>query len=171
MSPQIKIKVRPNEVIRFPNTCINCSRPASDSMKLSRRDGRVARQVDVPLCDQCAGQLQRESREEERLRKLSSLIITTAGILAAILLLFLLPSGMGFGLRLILALIGAVLIALFIRVLLQGLIQRAALPEKKAIWGSAHMESFSWRTTTFVFSNESFVECFNELNKSLLVEN
>jgi hypothetical protein len=169
MSRQIKIKVRPNETVRFPGSCVNCSRPAGKSMELRQRDGRTVRQIEVPLCSRCAGDLKRESGEEERLRKLSRLAMIVTGVLFALLLFFLFPAALG--LRLILALIGGVSAAALVWWLFQDIIKKAALPEKKAIWESARIDAFSWRTATFVFSNESFVERFVELNEPLLVEN
>lgn len=170
MSRQIKIKVRPNDTVRFPGLCVNCGLPAGKSMELQQRDGRIVRQIAVPLCEQCAAYLERESGEEERLRKLSKLAMIVTGVLAAMLLFLLMPAALGLGLQLILALIGGVLVAALVRWIFQDFIKRAALPEKKAIWESARINSFSWRTATFEFSNESFVERFVELNEPLLVE-
>jgi len=170
MSRQIKIKVRPNETMRFPSLCVNCSLPAAENMELRQRNGRTLRQVDVPLCDQCNAQLQKESGEEERLRKLGRLITVAVSFLAVVFLLLVLPSPVVLWIRMILALIGGAIVAGIVRWLFRGVINRAALPEKKAIRESARMESFSSRTATFVFSNESFVERFVELNQLLLVE-
>ncbi len=170
MSRQIKIKVRPNETMRFPGQCVHCSRPAAESMELVRRNGRTIRKVNVPLCDQCAGQLRRESGEEERMRKLGRLVIVVAAVLVAVILLLVLPGAIPFWLRMILVLIGTAAAIVAVRWLFRGITARAALPEKKAIRESARLTSFSWRSATFVFSSESFAERFVDLNEPLLME-
>jgi len=170
MSRQIKIKVRPNETLRFPDLCVNCSSPAVDRLAISQRSGRTVRQVDVPLCDQCASQLRRESGEEERMRKLSWLVAAISAVFVALIALLLLPASIAFWLRLLFSLIGAVIVVVIVRRLFQGIIYRAALPEKSAVRESAKLESFSWRTATFVFTNESFVDRFIDLNEPLLIE-
>ena len=171
MSHQLKVKIRPNETMRFPGICVHCSRAAMESMTLLQQNGRTIRQVDVPLCDQCAGRLRKESGEEERRRKLGRLFTVIAAVMVALLLLIILPALLGFWIKMILALIGGALTAAFVRWLFQGIINQAALPEKKAIRESARMTSFSWQTVTFVFANESFVERFVVMNEPLLVEN
>lgn len=170
MSRQIRIKVHPNETLRFPGLCVNCGSPAAERMALKQCSGRTIRQVDVPLCDQCAGELQRESGQEERMRKMSWLIITAVAILVAVTMLLVLPASVTFWMRLLLSLLGGVIAAVIMRRLFRGIINRAALPGKKAVRESAQLVSFSWRTATFVFTNEPFIDRFIELNEPLLVE-
>jgi hypothetical protein len=47
---------------------------------------------------------------------------------------------------------------------------KAALPEKQAVRGSAKVTNFSWRATTFEFTNETFAERFEAMNESVLME-
>lgn len=163
------IKIAPDETMRFPALCTNCARPATESMNLAKRTGRTCRQVDVPLCEQCAEQLNKRSAAEERMQKLSRLLTIVAGVIVlfAALLLF---SGTVLWLRLLLALLLGAAAAAVVTWLFRVAIDRAALPEKKAVLESAQLQAFSWRTATFEFSNDTFVERFMELNEPLLLE-
>ena len=107
MSRQLIIRIAPDETVRFPNLCTNCVRPATESMKLAKRTGRTCRQVDVPLCEQCAERLNKRSAAEERMQKLSRLLTIVAGVLVLFSSLLLL-SGTVLWLRLLLALLLAV---------------------------------------------------------------
>ena len=92
-----------------------------------------------------------------------------AGLVTAVAA-FLMMSGFVFWLRLPLALLLGVGVAALVTSLFRPAIDRAALPEKQAIQKAAQLQTFSWRTATFLFSNEDFVERFEALNESLLVE-
>jgi hypothetical protein len=169
MSRRLIIKISPNESIHFPALCTNCARSATESMELSKRNGRTRRQIDVPLCRQCAAQLNKKSAVEERLQKLSRLFTIAAAVLLffAALLLF---SGSVFWLRLLLAMLLAIAAAAIAIRISRIAVNKAALPEKKAVLQSAQLQAFSWRTATFEFSNESFVDRFLELNEPLLLD-
>jgi len=169
MSRQLIIKIAPAETVRFPGVCTNCVRPATESMKLVKRTGRTTRQIDAPLCEQCAAQLIKRSAAEERMQKLSRLL----AVVAAVLLLFgvlLLLSGTDLLLRLLLALLLAAAAAAVVTRLFRTAIGSAALPEKKAVLESAQLQAFSWRTATFQFSNDTFIERFMELNEPILLD-
>ncbi|NCF66672.1 MAG: hypothetical protein GWP61_11905, partial [Chloroflexi bacterium] len=120
---------------------------------MEKKEGRTIRQVDVPLCDKCAPQLRRQSAAEERLQKLSRLLSIVAGVATA-LTVFLLMAGFAIWLRLPGALLLGLVAAVFVTWLFRPVIAKAALPEKKEILEAAQLEAFSWRTATFVFSNE-----------------
>ena len=103
------------------------------------------------------------------MQKLSRLL----AIIAAVLLLFgtlLLLSGTVLWLRLLLALLLAAAAAAVVTWLFRTPIGRAAPLEKKAVLQSAQLQAFSWRTATFQFSNDTFVERFMELNEPILLE-
>jgi hypothetical protein len=168
-SREVKIKIGPNETMRFPAICVHCARPARERMVLEKKDGRTIRQVDVPLCDNCVALLRRKSAAEERLQKLSRLFSVVAG-LVTVVGAFLLMSGFVLWLRLPIALFLGVGIAALVTSLFRPAIDRAALPEKQAVLKSAQLQTFSWRTATFLFSNKDFVERFVALNESLFVE-
>ena len=138
-------------------------------MALEKKDGRTVRQVDVPVCDQCVVLLRRQSAAEERLQKLSRLFSAVAGLLVGAGAL-LVMSGFVLWLRLPIAMLLGVAVAALVTSLFRPAIDRAALPEKQAVQKSAQLETFSWRTATFRFSNEEFVERFQALNELLLVE-
>ena len=80
------------------------------------------------------------------------------------------PAGLSFILRLLIALLigGGVTFGVF--VFFRRAIGNAALPEKKAILQSAQIETFSWRATTFSFTNDAFTERFIDLNEPFLME-
>ena len=103
------------------------------------------------------------------MQKLSRLFAAIAGVvlLSGGLLLL---SGTVLWLRLLLALLlAAAAAAVGIR-LFRPAIGRAALPEKKAVLESAKLQAFSWRTATFHFSNDTFIERFMELNEPILLD-
>ena len=103
------------------------------------------------------------------MQKLSRLLAVIAGVFVLIGALLLL-SGTVLWLRFLLALILGVAAAAVVTWLFRTAIRNAALPEKKAVLESAQLQAFSWRTATFKFSNDTFVERFMELNEPLLLE-
>jgi hypothetical protein len=117
----IKIKIDPNETMRFPGVCVHCTCPATESMVLEKKEGRTIRQVDVPLCDKCAPQLRRQSAAEERLQKLSRLLSIVAGVATA-LTVFLLMAGFAIWLRLPGALLLGLVAAVFVTWLFRPLL-------------------------------------------------
>jgi hypothetical protein len=78
------------------------------------------------------------------------------------------------GIPLLFRLLVGLAIALILGALVLGYFRRkrreAALPEKKAVLGSACINAFSWRATIFEFDNEAFAERFVELNEPKLME-
>lgn len=166
----IKIQARPEETIRFPGLCVHCARPGATPLRLKKRHGRITRQVDVPLCADCAEELTRKSGQEERLEKMGWAAAGGTAVILLILGLLLTPAGLAFWLRLLLGLIvglgvGTAVLLYFRRRALQH-----ALPTKLAILQSAQIQTFSWRAVTFTFTNETFSERFRALNQPLLME-
>jgi hypothetical protein len=170
MTRQIKIKVRPQQTIQFPSICVHCSQPATETMTVRQRIGRITRIIKLPLCQRCATELTRQSADEERLTKISWLVSGVLFLLGLTLTLLLTPTMLTFGLRLLIALlVGAGLVT----AVLYGFrkpIANAALPEKQAIRQSVAIETFSWRATTFAFENDLFADRFTELNETRLME-
>lgn len=138
-------------------------------MELVKRNGRTRRQVAVPICRQCAAQLAKNSAAEERLRKQSWLFAAIMAFLILIAALLLLPGAI-FWLRFLTSFLLALAAAAVVLWFFRAPIANAALPEKKAVLDSARLQAFSWRTATFVFANDTFVERFIELNETLLLE-
>ena len=167
---QVKIKARPNRSVRFPGICVHCAQPAADWMGVRKRVGRVTRLIDVPLCRRCASELGRQSGEEERLQKVGRLVCGVLFLLALALILFLTPARLGFMLRLLIALLTASVLTTTVYLWYRRSYFQAARPEKKAIRNSASIANFSWRATTFEFSNETFAERFRDLNEALLMK-
>lgn len=139
-------------------------------MVIRKRNGRQLREVDVPLCAACLQRLQKQSGEEERLIKIRRLATAVTFLALMILVLLVTAVGMGLWLRLLLALPIAAGAAYLVYRAFQPTIHNAALDSKKAVRDAAQIETFSWRATTFTFTNETFAERFTELNHELLME-
>jgi hypothetical protein len=170
MAQTVKIKLRPGQVAHFPGICVHCGLIAMAGMPLRRRIGRTTRLLEVPVCAGCNQELQLLSAEEERLQKLGLAATVTAGALAFILLLILLPAGLATLLRPLMALIVALAPAAAVYTYFKRAARAAARPAKRAILESARMVHFSWRATTFEFANDSFARQFAQLNRSLLMD-
>ena len=165
MSQSVKVKVRPGRTIQFPAICVRCSRPAGEQLTLKRRRGRLTRLIDVPLCDECAAQLRRQSGDEERLGRLGRFIAVLIGLLTLIIAYILLPGGLPLILRLFMALALAVALGKVVLMFFRSRSLAAAHPEKLAILDAARMTEFSWRATTFRFNNDDFAQQFTSLNE------
>jgi hypothetical protein len=170
MSHPIKIKVRPNQIVRFPGICVNCVQPAAERMPLRKRLGRITRTVEAPLCPDCRRELNRQSGDEERLGKIGRLAAGGIFVLAAAFVLLLTPAEIALLLRLLVALATGMMLGQLTLLLFQRAQQKAALPEKQAIRRSARIVTFSWRATTFEFVNATFAERFEAMNESLLMD-
>ncbi len=166
----VKIKVRPNHAIQFPALCVHCAQPGTEKLELRKRIGRVTRWVDVPLCAQCAQIVQKRSGDEERWQKIGWLVTAVITLLLLAIGLLLTPAGLSFGIRLLLVLVVAGLAGWVVLRLFHRVVDQAARPEKKAVLTSATIQTFSWRATTFTFTNETFVERLKYLNHHLLME-
>jgi hypothetical protein len=170
MSQSVKVKVRPGHTLAFPAICVHCSRPASERMTLKKRRGRLTRLIDVPLCDQCAAELSRESGEEERLGRLGRFVAALAAIAILVLALVLLPGGMSLLLRLLIVVLLSLLAGLLVLAYFRRRSLAAAHQEKLDILASASLAHFSWRATTFHFDNDDFARRFASINQSQLME-
>jgi hypothetical protein len=170
MSQSVKVKVRPGGTLAFPAVCVHCSRPASERMFLKKRRGRLTRLIDVPLCVQCAAALHRQSGQEERLGRLGRFLAALAAILVLFLGLLLLPAGMPFLLRLLIAVTLSALAGLLLLAYFRRRSLAAASSDKLEILDSARLAHFSWRATTFQFENDDFARRFASLNEPRLME-
>jgi hypothetical protein len=170
MKQVVKIKVRPNQRVRFPGLCVHCAQPAAGHMGLKKRIGRVTRLIDVPLCAGCAQALRRRSAEEERLVKIGWLVSGLIFLLGLALALVFTPTALPFALRGFIALAVSLFTAAAVFIYFGRASFRMALAEKKAVSTAARISNFSWRATTFEFANEMFAERFKTLNESLLME-
>jgi hypothetical protein len=170
MAQKIKVQVTAGESLRFPQICVNCSRPATTEMALRKRRGRVTREIAVPLCSDCKQELERLSFEEERWYRFGWLFGGLTLIVVWIVLLLLLPAWLGFGLRLLLGLLLAMGAAAAVFLYCRKVSVQHARPEKKAILEAARLCDFSWRFTTFEFNDDSFAERFKALNETKLTE-
>ncbi|UCG22893.1 MAG: hypothetical protein JSW55_12020 [Chloroflexota bacterium] len=169
MSQSVKVKVRPGGTVQFPGICVHCSRPAGERLLLKKRRGRLTRLIDVPLCDQCAAELGRQSGEEERMGRLGRFVAILVALLVLILGFVVLPSGLPVVIRVMIAAAVAVIAGRLIFAFFKRKSLAAAHPEKTTILDSARMTQFSWRATTFRFNNEDFAGQFMQLNESRLM--
>lgn len=170
MTNQVKVKVKAGQKVVFPAGCIHCTTLATEKLRLRKRLGRVTRRIDVPLCADCLRELNRLSGDEERWRKISWLVTGLVAVVAAVIGLGLSPAGWVMPVRAIVAL----LLGLFFVRLTFAFFQRHTLqyarPEKQAIRSSAKIITFSWRATTFQFTNSDFLARFKALNGSRLMD-
>lgn len=170
MSQSVKVKAQPGHILRFPEICVNCSRPASERMPIRKRRGQITRLIDVPICSNCFRELRLKSGEEERWQRLGLLITVGIGIILFITGVLVIPGLVPFWARLIAALIVATLAAVGIQSLFKKKSLAAARSQKKAVLDSVRMVYFSWRATTFEFENDTFAEWFKKLNEPGLME-
>jgi len=169
MSQSVKIKVRPGGTVQFPGICVHCSRPAGERFPLKKRRGRLTRLIDVPLCDQCAAELGRNSGEEERMGRLGRFVAIFVGLLVLMVGYVVSPGGLPVVIRLMIAVALAVIAGRLVFAFFWHKSLAAAHPEKIAILDSARMTHFSWRATTFRFNNEDFARQFAQLNELRLM--
>lgn len=167
---QVKIKVRPQEIVEFPGICVHCGQPAPYAMTIRKRLSRVTRLIDVPVCADCAAQLRRHSMEEERLTQIKYLVSGAAFLVTLFAVFIVLPPGLATAVRLLVGVLVGGVVTAVIFAIFRRQIRQVYLPEKKAILQSARIENFSWRATTFAFENEEFAQRFVTLNESLLME-
>lgn len=168
---QVKVKVRPNQTVRFPGICVHCAHPATESMQIKKRIGRVTRLIDVPLCAACSHVMRRRSGDEERWFKIGLFASSVIGMLVLAVSMFFTPVIWGMGLRFSVALLISLWVGTAVWLLCRHQQIRVSLPEKQAITKAARINTFSWRTTTFDFCNETFRDRFKIINESLLMDN
>ncbi len=170
MTQHVKVKVRPGEALRLPTKCVHCNKSASERMPVRQKSGQITRFLDLPLCEDCHRDLNRKSGEEERLQRIGLVTATIVGLATMLALFFLLFAEMPIWIRLISALFIAILVFAGIWLVFQRLSSRAVLPETKKVSESAQMIEFSWRATTFAFTNDDFAHRFGQLNQERLMD-
>lgn len=169
MNQAIKIKVRPGGALQFPALCVHCAERSSDTLMLRKRNGRITRMIEVPLCSECHREVGRQSAEEERLTKLGRLVPVMLWLLVFVILILVIPSNIPTLWQILASTVGALAAAIALYFWFDRKRQQAALPKKKAILSSAVMADFSWRTTTFEFINQEFKDQFIEINEARLM--
>lgn len=170
MSQLVKLKVKPGEAIRFPASCINCGHEADLGLTLYKRDAGLQRSIKVPLCIDCQQELRRKSAEEERFERIGFVVAAAFGLLFFVLVLLLLPTSLSAWLKIMSAVIVAVIIAMAILGLFLRKSKKSARPEKLQIKSAARISEFSWRATTFEFRDENYAESVCRLNEQQLME-
>lgn len=167
---QVKIKIRPQETVTFPGICVHCAQPAATTMLIHKRISRITRRIDIPVCLDCAAQLQRKSLEEEQLGRLQLPVGGLALLVTFVAVLIALPPGIALWARGSLALLAAAAVTAVFLTIFRYKTQSAYLPEKRAVLNAARIQNFSWRATTFAFENEEFKRRFVAINEPLLME-
>jgi len=176
MSRVVKVKSQPGEAVRFPKICTHCGQAAGERMRIGKRRGQTTRTIYVPVCAECGRELNLKSGEEERLGRIGLVAAVLAGLVVILIGGVVLPGLITIAallplwLRLIFSVALAVPVAVGVWQLFKRRSLREAKPIKLAVLNSARMTHYSWRATTFEFENDVFVERFNELNESNLME-
>lgn len=170
MTQRVKVKVRPGEALRFPADCVHCNEIASERMRIRHKNGQIARILELPLCNDCHRDLNRKSGEEERLQRLGLVFASLGGLITMVIIFFLLFTESPIWIRLITALILALIVSAGIILIFQRMRTRAVLPEKRNVHDSAQMVYFSWRATTIEFTNDDFAQRFGQLNEDRLMD-
>lgn len=170
MAHQVKVEVRAGETLQFPPICTNCGEPGTEMMRLRRRLGRVTREIDVPVCADCARELSRLSGEEERRRRVAWVAGTALWLGLSVLFFLVLPAAMRAPVRVLLAVVPAAALGIVVGIYLHRDTRRFARQEKLDVLNAAAIEDFSWRVTTFRFANEAFAQGFRSLNGARLKE-
>lgn len=165
---QIKVKARPGEPLQFPGVCVHCGQGATAWLTLRKRNGRITRLLDVPLCPSCYQTSLRRSAQQEQRQKLGWLATGLVLLLVGGATMAFLPADLGLAWRLLIAFLVTGLSATAVFSASQQWANQAALPEVKAIQQSAQLNTFSWRTITLTFTNESFADQFRQLNEPIL---
>jgi hypothetical protein len=171
MSQSVRVKIRPDNNLKFPGICVHCGQPAGERMTISKRKGSVTRLIEVPVCIDCFQEFNRRSWAEERWQRIGLLVTGATAIAVLALGFILLPSALPVWLRLLAGIILAGLVSLGLRGIFMQRSAEVARPEKKTVLEAAKMVNFSWRATTFHFSREDFSEQFSRLNEQQLMEN
>ena len=171
MSQSVRVKIRPENSLKFPAICVHCGQPAGERMRISKRKRSITRLIEVPVCTNCYQEINRRSWAEERWQRIGLLVTGVTGTAVLALSFFLLPAELPVWLRLLAGIILAGLVALGLRGIIKQRSAEMARSEKKAILGAVRMVNFSWRATTFHFSREDFSEKFIKLNEQQLMEN
>ncbi|MCA9937385.1 MAG: hypothetical protein KC418_01990 [Anaerolineales bacterium] len=169
MSTQVKIKVRVGQTVRFPGQCVHDMTPATALMTVRQRMGRRTRLIDAPVCAACQAELGRLSGAEERQQRLGMLVTVVGGLAAAAVVWWLMPAFL-LWLKLLVAIGGGGAVSAGILSWFRGRLPQAARPEKKAIRDALKITRFSWRATTFEFTNDAYAAQFASLNKTHLME-
>lgn len=165
----ITLRVRPGMPVRFPGHCVACGQPARERLTLRKRRGQITRQIDTPLCAECARQLARRSGRQESLLRLSWPLAAVAAIMLALLGLLVLPVE-PWWLRLAIGAAAGAAGGAFIR---WAMIRRAAaaeLPERRAVLDAAQIVDFTWRDMTLLFARHEFAGQVRELNAESIID-
>lgn len=167
MSQLIKLTVRPEQTIRFPNECAHCGRAAAERMPSQLKIGGTTQSVEVPVCAECAKTLRRRSAAEERHRSQAGLTAAMAFVVIVALATFL-PLDWWLKLALGVA-IGAAAALLVLRSFGKGAAAKM-LPEKQAILSSVRLTDFTWRDMTLEVARDDYAERLRRLNADLVIE-
>ena len=133
MSQSVRVKIRPENSLKFPAICVHCGQPAGERMRISKRKRSITRLIEVPVCTNCYQEINRRSWAEERWQRIGLLVTGATGTAVLALSFFLLPSELPVWLRLLASIILAGLVALGLRGIIKQRSAEMARPEKKAI--------------------------------------
>ncbi|HSH03097.1 MAG TPA: hypothetical protein VLL52_11310 [Anaerolineae bacterium] len=168
--PHVKIKVQPKQTIEMPNLCVSCAQKGVTTMRIRKRQGMVIRSLDVPLCHECAQVVASYAPSElfwHRAHWPLVLVVLVGGI-------WFLDRSLGWPLvgwiywPLLFG--GGVAMARLASNLMRWAQQWSRSSAKRAIEEAAQIETFSWRATTFVWTNGLFAKRFKAMNEERLFQ-
>lgn len=164
MSQQITLRVRPGEMVRFPNRCAACGQPATERLPLQMKRGPVTRRLDAPLCADCARRLSRRSGREEQLWRAGWAAAVVAGLTLLTVVALLLGGPWWWR-----GLLGVVAGGAAAALVGWAFARRAAaeqLPETRAVRAAARIVDFTWRDMTLELADEALAAEVAELNRT-----
>jgi hypothetical protein len=167
---RVKVEIQPGERVRFPKRCVSCGKPATSTLRLRKRRERTTRELEVPLCADCRNEVDRLSGDEERWLRIGWLFAALASVLALIVVLLLLPGGLAFLPRLVLAIFAAGGVGVMVSLAFRQRRLQHALPQKLAVLNAVRLQDFSWRATTLAFADDEIARRFVELNREKVME-
>ncbi|MCB0007295.1 MAG: hypothetical protein KDE04_12600 [Anaerolineales bacterium] len=170
MSTLVKVKVQPGQTVSFPGLCVHSLETAVATLPIQARRGRVTRTISVPISLGSWQQLQAETAGEQRWRLLGRILAGFLALASLFLTPYFIPHLVPFWLRLLIGLALAGLLAFISLRLGDQLSLRQATAAKLAILNAVKMDQFSWRATTFRFSNDAYAEKFRQLNEPYLMD-
>lgn len=156
--------------MRFPKRCVSCGKLATSTLRIRKRRDRRTRELEVPLCADCHREVDRLSGDEERWLRMGWFFAALASVLTLIVVLLLLPGGLPFISRLLLAILAAGGVGVVVAIAFRRRRLQHARPQKLAVLNAVQLQDFSWRATTLAFTNDETAQEFVELNREKIME-
>lgn len=170
MGTRVTLEIKPGEILRFPQRCVNCGEPAAAALNLRKRRERITRELQAPLCTDCRRDLERLSGEEERWLRLAWFFGALALLITLTIVMLLLPGSLAFVPRLLLGLLLAGGAGAFVTQFFRQRSEHYALPEKRAVRDAVRLGDFSADMATLEFVDSDTARQFIDLNHDRIME-